>query len=85
MRLEAYDSMLPSITELVQKYRLDIEVALQVLSPLCCHTCAAFNQCVPLEPKIPQELRIQHAPLFCNLSLPSVHLGIRDQHTCLRR
>ena len=40
---EAYDNMLPSITELVQKYHLDIEVALQVLNPLLCHACALLK------------------------------------------
>lgn len=43
MRLEAYDAMLPSITDLVKKYRIDIEVALQVLNSLHCHSCATAN------------------------------------------
>ena len=85
MRLEAYDAMLPSITELVQKYRIDIEVALQVLNPLHCHTCATSNRCEPLEPEHTSRYGTQHASLFGDPTLRSVHQGVRDQHTCLRR
>ena len=61
MRPEAYDAMLPSITELVQKYHIDIEVALQVLNPLQCRSCASCIRCEPLKPKNTPRHSIQHA------------------------
>ena len=54
LSLEAYSSMLPSITDLVHKFNLDIDVALQVLIPYSfphCHLqagpyCACNAPCL---------------------------------------
>ena len=44
---EAYSTMLPSITDLVQNYQLDIEVALQVLIPCICQcACGTYHRCL---------------------------------------
>lgn len=44
---EAYSSMLPSITDLVHKYNLDIEVALQVVIPCVLLSCRSLALIVP--------------------------------------